>query len=123
MSFGVRHSMLFVAAIQVASFGALQLSVGATLPPSSAMVRSMASWVSRQLALGSGLSSPSSSALSAPENIPLSLSDQEGLSPSSGGRTMPSERRYSMKAGGSGTRRAFGVMARYLEWSTPRRHD
>jgi hypothetical protein len=106
--------MLFVAAIQVASFGALQFSFGATLPPNSSMVRSIASWVSRQLALGSGLSSSSSSLLSAPEKMPLSLSDHEGPSFSSGGRMMPSERRYSTKAEGSGMRRALGVIARYL---------
>lgn len=39
MSFGVRHSMLFVAEIQVASLGADQLSFGTMDPSSSAIVR------------------------------------------------------------------------------------
>ena len=38
MSLGVRHSMLFVAAIQVASLGADQFSLGITEPLRSAMV-------------------------------------------------------------------------------------
>lgn len=46
MSFGVRHSMLFVALIHVASFGADQLSLGTTFPPNSAMVENIASWIS-----------------------------------------------------------------------------
>jgi hypothetical protein len=85
--------MLFVALIHVASFGALQFSFGATLPPNSSMVRSIDSWVSRQLALTSTVSSSSPSLLSAPEKMPLSLSDHVAVSPSSEGRMMPSERR------------------------------
>jgi hypothetical protein len=38
ISLGLWHSRLFVADIQVASFGALQFSFGVTLPPSSSMV-------------------------------------------------------------------------------------
>ena len=41
-SFGVRHSMLLVADIHVASFGADQFSLGTTEPPSSAMVLAIA---------------------------------------------------------------------------------
>lgn len=38
--------MLFVALIQVASFGADQFSLGVTLPPSSRMVRWIMAWMS-----------------------------------------------------------------------------
>lgn len=61
MSFGVRHSILFVAAIQVASLGADQLSLGITEPLSSAMVDLIFAWMSCQARDGSGGSSSSES--------------------------------------------------------------
>lgn len=94
MSLGVRHSMLFVAAIHVASLGADQFSFGVTLPPSSSMVSLIFWWTSRNWIEGSRRASSSSESSSA-ENIPLSVSVRlacwsESLS---GGRTMPSSRR------------------------------
>ena len=63
MSLGVRHSMLFVAAIQVASLGADQFNLGITEPSSSAMVDLIFAWVSRQAREGSDGSSSSDSEL------------------------------------------------------------
>ena len=93
--------MLLVALIHVASFGADQLSLGTTLPPSSVMVDFIFWWISGQSVEGSVSGSESESASEAvgvevEENIPLSVSVKEKsiseLS-SSGGRMMPSERR------------------------------
>lgn len=117
MSFGVRHSMLLVAEIHVASLGADQLSFGTTFPPSSAMIDFTFRWISSQASDGSICSSSSESYAvddEADEKIPLSVSVREGSSLSSEGRTMPSERRYSTKGLERGIRRAFGVIERYL---------
>lgn len=86
MSLGVRHSMLFVAAIQVASFGADQFNLGITAPSSSAMVDFIFAWMSRQVMEGSG---GSSSSESEPEEFEIELF-WDG---SSGGSLMPSARR------------------------------
>ena len=61
MSLGVRHSMLLVAAIQVASLGADQFSLGITEPSSSAMVDLIFAWILRHARDGSGGSSSSES--------------------------------------------------------------
>ena len=86
MSLGVRHSMLFVAAIQVASLGADQFSLGITEPSSSAMVDLIFAWISRQARDGSGGSSSSDSE---PEESEIVLF----WGRSSGGSLMPSARR------------------------------
>lgn len=102
MSLGVRHSMLFVALIHVASLGADQLSLGTTFPPSSAMVANIASWIPGHSREGSESSSSPLSSSDEPvgvelaEKMPLSVSVEvrgsagEGFS---GGRIMPSARR------------------------------
>ena len=110
--------MLFVADIHVASFGADQLSLGTTEPPSSAIVLLMAAWTSGHERDGSGVSSPCSSSSFGPESFEDSqLSESTSRDREAGedeGRTMPSERRYSKNAGGKGMRRALGVRDRYL---------
>ena len=53
MSFAERHSMLFVAFIHVASFGADQFSFGSTEPPSSAIAVWIREWISGQRVEGS----------------------------------------------------------------------
>lgn len=83
MSFGVRHCMSFVAAIQVASLGALQFNFGVTLPSNSAIVDLIWEWISSQSFEGSDSSSTSESS----ENS-RSSSSVGGVS--SGGRTIPS---------------------------------
>ncbi len=62
MSDGVEHSMLFfLIEIHVASLGEDQLSLGATRPPSSAMVSLMRWWISGKAREGSGSGSVSQS--------------------------------------------------------------
>ena len=87
MSLGVRHSMLFVAAIQVASLGADQFSLGITEPFSSAMVDFILVWMSCQVRDGSGGSSSSS------ESEPHESGFELFGGRSSGGSLMPSARR------------------------------
>lgn len=84
MSLGVRHCMSFVAAIQVASLGALQFNFGVTLPSNSAIVDLIWEWMSSQSFEGSDSSSTSESS----ENSSRSSSSVGGVS--SGGRTIPS---------------------------------
>src|SRR2546421_8322142 len=106
--------MLFVAFIQVASFGADQFSFGATLPPNSLIVSLMVLWISRKSSAGSG--SSSSDAKESLEKTPLSESSMVVLfgRGSSGGMIMPSARRYSRKDWLKGISRALGVIALYL---------
>ena len=110
--------MSFVAAIQVASLGADQLSLGYTEPPSCAIVDLTWEWISGQKDDGSGSSSweeASEAFDDGREKTPLSVSLTGDVSE---GRIMPSERRYKRKALERGMRRAFGVIARYLELSS-----
>lgn len=101
MSLGVRHSILFVALIHVASFGADQLSLGTTFPPSSAMVEKIASWISGHSSEGSSSSSSEEEeeepvGVELAEKMPLSVSVEARGSMGvgvSGGRIMPSARR------------------------------
>ena len=95
MSFGVRHSMLLVADIHVASFGADQLSLGTTEPPSSAMVAFTSWWTSSHCNAGSdsSVSESASEGVEHDENMPLSVSISERNAVSSVGRIMPSARR------------------------------
>ena len=86
MSLGVRHSMLFVAAIQVASLGADQFSLGITEPLSSVMVDFTLAWMSCQAREGSGGSSSSKSE-------PHDSGSELVMGRSSGGNLMPSARR------------------------------
>ena len=86
MSLGVRHSMLLVAAIQVASLGADQFNLGITEPESSVMVDLIFVWISCQAREGSG---GSSSSESEPEGVESELFRGQ----SSGGSLMPSARR------------------------------
>ena len=60
MSFAVRQSMLFVALIQQASFGADQFSFGITEPPRVVIVSLMRAWVEAQAWDGSGAGSSDS---------------------------------------------------------------
>lgn len=60
MSLAVRHCRSLVAAMNVASLGALQFSFGVTLPPSSAIVSLIWLWISLHSVDGSGCSSSSS---------------------------------------------------------------
>lgn len=109
MSLGVRHSMLFVAAIQVASLGADQFSLGITEPLRSAMVDFIFVWMSCQAREGSGGGSSSSSDCEPHESVSELLGGR-----SSGGSLMPSARRYERNSRSRGMRRAFGVRERYL---------
>ncbi len=93
--------MLLVAFMKVASLGADQLSLGTTLPPSSAMVDLIFWWRSGHCVEGSLSGSVSESESEAvgvevEEKMPLSVSVEEKSmlgSSSSGGTMMPSERR------------------------------
>ena len=86
MSLGVRHSMLFVAAIHVASFGADQFNLGITEPLSSAMMYFIFAWMPCQAREGSGGSSSSESEEEESESVLF-------RGRSSGGSLMPSARR------------------------------
>lgn len=62
MSFGVAHSMLFFfMLIQVASLGADQFNLGATRPPSEAIVSLISWWRVGKASEGSGSGSSSQS--------------------------------------------------------------
>ena len=96
MSFGVRHSILFVAEIQVASLGADQFNLGITDPPSSVIVDLIFWWISSQEREGSENSSSLSEEVEVEEGESslLSISDkQDSSSWSSEGRIIPSARR------------------------------
>ena len=114
---GVLHSMLFVADIHVASFGADQFSFGTTEPASSAIVLLIVACTSGHERDGSAvcsLSSLSSFALKGLEgsrSLPSAPCVGEA---GEEGSTIPSERRYSRNGGDRGIRRALGVSERYL---------
>ena len=90
-SSGVLHSMLFVAAIHVASFGADQFSFGTIDPPSSAIVEAILAWMSGHSEDGSELELEEE-VEEAEEKTPLSV-EREGDKRGEGGRMMPSARR------------------------------
>ena len=104
MSFGERHWVSFVAAMKVASLGALQFNLGVTMPPNSLMVFLIWVWISCHSVDGSGSSSPES------ENVSR-LSSSAGAT-ASGGRTMPSARRYLIKGAVNGMTRDLGASVR-----------
>ena len=92
--------MSFVAAMNVASLGALQFNFGVTMPPNSEIVFLIWVWISCHSVDGSGSSSPES------ENVSR-LSSSVGAA-ASGGSTMPSERRYSTKGAVKGMTTRLG---------------
>lgn len=96
--------------IHVASFGEDQLSFGATSPPSSAIVSLIFWCISGNLREGS---SSSSSSHPSPPDI-FSFVFGLGIA-ASGGRTIPSSRRYVRKAGDRGIIRDLRVDDRYLQ--------
>ena len=106
MSLGVVHLMVFWwGEIQVASLGEDQFSLGATAPPSSAILSLMVWWSSGKRWSGGSLGGSSSSSLSesvssfsilglapvGPDCHSSSLSPSSAV-PSSSARTMPSSR-------------------------------